>query len=142
MTPVVADTVVVPLASESDARETCAVLREELDPGTRVVVVHVIEKGGGGLDKASVAQREETAEDVFAVARGELEGFDVETRILYDTDVAETITSGADDVGADLIVFSPRQASRLSRLLSGDVALDLITGTDRPVLVLPSGEGS
>jgi len=134
-----ADTVVVPLASETDAERTAAALAEHLPEGTRVVAVHVVEKAGGAPDKASVEQREERAERIFEIVRERLADGDrdVETEIYYGTDVAETVFAAAEDVDADVVVFSPREAGRLSRLLSGDTALDLITAGDRPVLVLP-----
>ena len=61
----------------------------------------------------------------------------VETEVAYGTDVAETVFDVADEVDATAIVFTPRGGSRWIQLLTGDVALDLITGTDRPVVVLP-----
>lgn len=134
------DIVLVPLATERDAEETCAALRDYVGPETRIVAVHVIEKAGGAPDKAGVTQREKRADNILLLARQrlELDDIDVGTQILYGTNVADTITDFADEVDADLIAFSPREASRLSRLLSGDVALDLITTTNRPVLVLPT----
>ncbi len=140
MLSLTADAVVVPLASEDDARATSRALTEYVDGGTRVVAVHVIEKAGGAPDKASVEQREDNAEEVFAAVRQHLDGFDVETHVRYGTDVTDAILGAADDVDADVIAFSPREASRLSRILSGDVALALITRTDRPVLVLPTAD--
>jgi len=35
------------------------------------------------------------------------------------------------------IVVTPRGGSRFVRLLTGDVALELVTESDRPVVVLP-----
>lgn len=138
MAALAADVVLLPLASEADAERTVRALRTTFSPD-RVVLVHVVEKAGGAPDKASVEQREAFAADVFDVARDELADLDtdVETRILYGTDVPETVFETAADVDADLVVFSPREASRLSRFLSGDTALGLITDCDRPVLVLP-----
>lgn len=137
-----ADTVIVPLASEDDATTTCTALSSHVTPGGRIVLVHVIEKAGGAPDKASVEQREERAEAIFRVARDALAtpDRDVETRILYGTDVAETIFAAAADLDADVVAFSPREASRLSRFLSGDTTLDLVTSTDRPLVVLPGDE--
>ena len=140
MVSITADLVVVPLASEEDAHDTITTLREYLDPGTTVLVVHVIEKAGGAPDKASVEQLEERAEKIFTIARHHLADseIDVESDVLYGTDVADTILEAAADADADLIAFSPREASRLARLLTGDVAMNLITETDRPTLVVPT----
>ena len=140
MVSITADVVVVPLAGEDDAHDTCMTLREYLDTETTVVVVHVIEKAGGAPDKASVEQLEERAEKIFTIARHHLDGsgLDVESDVLYGTDVADTILEAVADADADLVAFSPREASRLARLLTGNVAMDLITSTDRPTLVVPT----
>lgn len=139
--------VLVPIASEEDARATCRALRPY---GPReVIAVHVIEKAGGAPDKAGVEQRQERAAGIFAAVESAFEGIetDVETEIRYGTNVAETVVAAAGDHGASAIVFSPRAGSRWVRLLTGDVALSLLTGSDRPVVVLPeandeSGDGT
>jgi nucleotide-binding universal stress UspA family protein len=56
--------------------------------------------------------------------------------------VADAIFAAADDYGATAIVITPRGGSRWVQLLTGDVALSLVTETDRPVVVLPDvGDG-
>lgn len=129
--------VVLPVASEEDARTTASAARRALPGDARVLAVHVVEKAGGGPDKASVEQREEVGERAFAVVREELGELHVDTDVRYGTDVAEAIFDAADDAGATAIAFTPRGGSRWVQLLTGDVALDLITDTDRPVVVLP-----
>lgn len=138
-----ADAILVPLASEEDAAATCDALGEHVDSGGRIVLLHVIEKAGGAPDKASVEQRELYAEGIFEVARDGLEvDRTVETELRYATDVADAIAAAAVDLDADLIAFSPREAGRLSRLLTGDTALDLVTGAPVPLVVLPdAGDG-
>ncbi len=129
----------LPVASPDDATASARALRPRV--GDSVVAVHVIEKAGGAPDKASVEQREEVAGRIFEAVREELDGHTaVETEIAYGTDVAETIFDVADEADATSVVFTPRGGSRWLRLLTGDVALDLITGTDRPVVVLPDNE--
>ena len=139
MVTIPTDTVVVPLASEDDARSTCAALSEYVESDAHVVLVYVVEKAGGAPDKASVEQREQVAAELFDLAREQLEadGRSIDERVLYGTDIADTIFAAAREEGAKLVVFSPREASRLSRFLSGDTALDLVTNPDYPVLVLP-----
>ena len=128
--------VLLPVASRDDATSSARALRPRV--GDSVVAVHVVEKAGGAVDKASVEQREEEAEHIFeAVHEGLDDDTTVETEIAYGTDVAETIFDVAAEVDATSIVFTPRGGSRWVQLLTGDVALDLITGTDRPVVVLP-----
>jgi nucleotide-binding universal stress UspA family protein len=139
-----AGTVVVPVAETDDARATGRALAGHLADGAGVLAVNVVEKAGGAPDRASVEQREALAEDAFDAFRAALEeGVAVETRVLYDTDVAAAVFDAAADVDATAIAFTPRGGSRWVRLLTGDVALDLVTGSDRPVVVLPdeTGEG-
>lgn len=128
--------IVVPVADPEDAAASTEALAPH-DAG-HVVAVHVIEKAGGAPDKASVEQRETHAEEIFDVVTDRLaDGHSLETRITYGTDVAEAIFDVAADVDATAIVITPRGGSRWARLLTGDVALSLVTDTDRPVVVLP-----
>ena len=130
------DHVLLPVADPEDARATGRAVSDRLTGPA--VLVHVIEKAGGAIDKASVEQREERAEAIFDAARDVLgERVPVETQILYGTDVSERIFDAADDEDASAVVITPRGGSRWVRLLTGDVALDLVTETDRPVVVLP-----
>lgn len=132
--------VLLPVASPDDATASARALQPRV--GDSVVAVHVVEKAGGAVDKTSVEQREEEAAHIFEAIHAELDDHTtVETEITYGTDVAETIFDVADEVGATSIVFTPRGGSRWIQLLTGDVALDLITGTDRPVVVLPDQQG-
>lgn len=132
--------VLLPVASEADAEATCDALFDQLTDIDTIIATHVIEKAGGGIDKASVEQRQENAEAIFDIVDERCRGSEVnvEHRILYGTDVTETILEGADDEDASVVVFTPRGSSRWIDLLTGDVAYSLITDTDRPILVLPS----
>ena len=137
------ETALVPIANEDDAERTCeAILGELDDDGVAAHVVHVIEKAGGAPDKAGVEQREERAERIFEIVRSTLAGTDarLETEILYGTDVAATILERARELEATSIVFTPRGASRWVKLLSGDVATDLLANTDRPLVILPRSD--
>jgi len=128
------DRVLLPVASQADAEATAAAI-DGYDIG-ETVAVHVVEKAGGAPDKASVQQREEAAIEVFRVLREALDR-PIETEIRYGTDVAEAIFEAAHEIGASSIVVTPRGGSRWIRLLTGDVALSLVTETDLPVVVLP-----
>ena len=129
--------VVLPVAGEEDARTTARAARRAFPDDARVLAVHVVEKAGGGPDKASVEQRQAMGEEAFAVVREEFGGTRVDTDLRYGTDVAAEIFEAAAENGATAIAFTPRGGSRWVQLLTGDVALDLITDTDRPVVVLP-----
>ncbi|WP_135363682.1 universal stress protein [Halosimplex halophilum] len=133
------DRVVLPVANEDDAAATARAL-DGHEFGS-ILAVHVVEKAGGAPDKAGVEQREEAAEEAFAVLEAYFgDDADVETEIRYDTDVADAVFAAADDYGASSIVITPRGGSRWIQLLTGDVALSLVTETDRPVVVLPDIE--
>jgi len=130
------DRVVIPLASEDDARATARALNGH-EFGA-VLAVHVIEKAGGAPDKAGVEQREQVAEAAFEAFEASLDdSVDLETRLRYGTDVADAIFEAAEDYSATAIVVTPRGGSRWIQLLTGDVALSLVTETDRPVIVFP-----
>lgn len=130
------DHVLLPVASEEDARSSAHALQKQQYGD--VTIVHVIEKAGGAPDKAGVEQRELEAEEMFEVAT-EILG-DVETDIYYGTDTVEAIFEAADDIDASAVVVTPRGGNRFIRLITGDVALRMVTENDRPVVVLPDDE--
>ncbi|MXR19211.1 universal stress protein [Halobacterium bonnevillei] len=137
--------VVVPVANHDDAATTAdAVVPYVENSGATVIAVHVIEKAGGAPDKASVEQREQTAEEIFDTVADGFEGVAVtlETELRYGTDVAATIIDAAHEWTASTIVFTPRGGSRWRKLLSGDVTHKLVESSDVPVLVLPDREVS
>ncbi|WP_380675779.1 universal stress protein [Salinigranum sp. GCM10025319] len=131
----------VPVASVDDAEITLdAVLDRVAAAGGRMTVAHVVEKAGGAPDAASVEQREGIAEEAFELVRERAgaAGVEVETELLYGTDVAETLVSAAHEVDATAIVFTPRGHKWWWDLFSEDVADALVHESDLPVVVLPS----
>lgn len=134
---------VVPVANPDDAAATYEELRPYLLE-TEIVplVVHVIEKAGGAPDKAGVEQREEHAEKAFEAIRerAKTDGIEVDTKLLYATDVAAAIHDAAAEVDASAIVFRSRGGSRWLDLVSGRVRSSLISDSDLPVVVLPDQE--
>lgn len=135
-------TIMVPIADPEDARQTARSIQAYLGTDSEVIVTHVVPKGEGVPDKASVEQREEFAEESYEAFIDELgAGAEQLTPLtLYGRDIAETIVDGARDAGATAIVFTPRGASRWMKLLTGSVTEDLVSNTDIPVLVLPQDE--
>ena len=131
--------IVVPAADPDDAERTATTLASRLDPTSTVIFVHVIEKGGGSIDKAPLESRKEYAQEVFDRAREPLETTEatVETDLLYGTDVVEAIFEGADGWDADAIAFIPREGSRITELLTGDVSRRLVREASIPVVALP-----
>lgn len=132
------DHVLLPVASEDDARATCDGLEPHLEEVERVTALHVIEKGGGTVDKAPMEKRRSDAAEFLATVESELAGtVAVDTRTAFGTDVVDTIFDEGRDVGATAIAFHPRGGSRLVRLLSGDTASRLVTDPELPVVSLP-----
>lgn len=133
--------VVIPVASEADATETCASLEPFLGEIERVTAVHVVEKAGGAPDKAPLEKRREDAAEFLAIVDARLgSSVAVETRIVYGTDVVERLFETAESVGASALAFRPRGGSRIIRLLTGDTATRLVTDPPIPVVSLPTNE--
>jgi len=136
------DHVLVPVASEDDAIATSEALRPHVEGIERVTALHVIEKGGGTVDKAPVAKRREDAAAFLAVVDSRLSSeVAVDTRTAFGTSVVETIFDEAQAVGAAAVAIRPRGGSRIVQLLTGDTANRLVTEPRIPVVSLPVGEG-
>jgi nucleotide-binding universal stress UspA family protein len=135
------DRIVLPVATPEDARETCRALEPHLDEVDVVVAVHVIEKGGGSMDKAPLEKREEDAEEILGIVEDRLrDEVAVDTRVVYDTDVVDGIFGAADDADATSVVFVSREGGRLVRLLSGDTATRIVSEATIPVVALPGDD--
>jgi len=132
------DHVVVPVATEADSRATLRALEPYLDDITRITAVHVIEKGGGTIDKAPVGKRQADGEELLATFEAEVgREMPVDTRIDFGTDVVDTIVEAAIDAGGTAIAFRPRGESKIIRLLSGNTADGLVSEPKLPVIALP-----
>lgn len=136
---------IVPVASEEDARTTYERFRPYLEgrEDISIRVVYVVEKAGGAMDKAGVEQREEMATKAFdtfralAQADGHDISSDINSDILYGTDVAEAIHNAASAADASAIVFSSRGGGRLKNVLAGGIRTKLVTESQKPVVILP-----
>jgi nucleotide-binding universal stress UspA family protein len=130
--------VVVPVATEDDATETAAALEPYLGEIESIVAVHVIEKAGGGIDKAPLEKRQEDAEEILDVVEDELgDRVPIERDTAYGTDVVGTLLEEANNHDATAIAFVARGGSRLVQLLSGDTTIRLVTEATLPVVALP-----
>lgn len=141
MTEPILSQVLVSVADEDDAVSTADTIEPYVESGQidRLVVAHVIEKSGGGLDKAPLGRREEMAEECYAVFEERFGNtpLDLETRTEYHTDLVDGIRTAAADANVTSIAFVPRGGSRLVDLLAGDVRNQLIVESDVPVVALP-----
>lgn len=130
------DNVVVPLASEDDADKTATEL-SYFDP-EHVTAVFVAEETTGYPNKTPNSVSENIAGDI----RDMMESHFPETdfRLVQSPDVTEGIISVAEEVEASAIVFRPRQSSVITRLLSGNKTMKLLTHSAYPVVALPDPE--
>lgn len=132
------DHVLVPVASEDDAKATCEALESFLGDIERVTAVHVIEKAGGAPDKAPLEKRRADAAEFLAIVDTSLsDDVAVDTQIAYGTDVVTTLFEVAEEADATAFAFRPRGGSRFVRLLTGDTATKLVTEAEIPVVSLP-----
>lgn len=133
----------VPVADPDDAAATYEELRPYLlETDIVPLVVYVIEKAGGAPDKAGVEQRKEYAEKIFEAfrERAKTDDIEVDTKVLYGTDIAATIQATADERDASAIVFRSRGGSQWLNLVSGRVRSSLLDDSTHPVIVLPERE--
>jgi len=128
--------VLLPVANAADARATARVL-EPYQPD-QVTALHVVEKGEGVPDKTPVEQSEAVANEAFSAVRERFPS--AADRIVYRKRVVAAIVDVADELEASAIVFCPQQSGRLTKLLSGDRSLQLVTTATRPVIALHRGD--
>ncbi|WP_299234572.1 universal stress protein [Natronomonas sp.] len=124
----------LPVAHENDARRTALAL-EPYRP-ERVTTLHVVEKGDGVPDKTPVEQSEEMAEAAYAAVRRVFP--DADDHTAYARDILEAVFEAAEEVGASAIVYCSREGNRITRFLSKDLSIGLVTEADLPVIALPS----
>lgn len=139
-TPGLFDRLLLPIADEADAENTCTAIRPHVDArGGQLVFVHVVEKTPGYPDKVPLDAARDRADAIFRVVRSRLAdaGSRVSTEVRYGPNVVEEIYAAAAAVDATAIVITPRPARRWTRVLTGDVAYRLVTTSRHPVVVFP-----
>ncbi|MEF8757835.1 MAG: universal stress protein [Halobacteriales archaeon] len=128
--------VVVPVADADVAETTARAAREYLNQDSRIVAVHVLQDD----EYASKDEWETFAEDAFERTKSVLGEDRVETELREGDDVTETIFEVAKDVDASAVAFRSRGGSRWRQIMAGDVARELVTEPDVPIVVLPGRE--
>jgi len=130
--------VLIPVATHDDAQATCAALEPHLDTVERVTAIHVIEKAGGAPDKAPLEKRTQDGHEILAETESRLAAVvDVNSEIVYGTDVVAAIFEAATDHDAAAVAFRSRGGSRITQLLAGDMTRQLVTDPVVPVVSLP-----
>lgn len=135
------DRVVVPVATIDDAEITAEAIESNLAAQVgRILGIHVIEKGGGVPDKAPLEARESEADEILETFTDRLASADIDldTAVLYGTDLTETVVEAIEEEDATALVFCPRHAGFVTRLLTGDRARSLLEASPVPVVSLPS----
>ena len=128
-TPELLAHVLLPLANKEDAVRTASAL-EPYSPQS-VTALHVVEKAEGVPDETPV----EHSEEIYAAVRTVFP--DAAEHTAYSRTVVEAVFEVAEEVDASAIAYQTRGGGRLTRFLSGDPGLKLVTEADRPVIALP-----
>lgn len=131
---------VVPVAGPEDAESTYSALRRHVAPEEcRPFVIHVITDSDGGEGTETHQQRAREAVERFE-SLAAADGMAVDTGIYHDTPIAETIIDAAAEVDGSAILFCSRGGSAWFDSLVGGVRTSLVVKSDRPVVLLPTGD--
>lgn len=131
--------VLIPVATKDDAHATCNALEPHLNTVETVIVIHVIEKAGGAMDKAPLEKRQSDGHEILTLVESTLEdSVDIDSEIVYGTDVVDAIFEAAIEHDAEAVAFRARGGSRITQLLSGNTTKKLVTEPVVPVLSLPT----
>lgn len=103
--------------------------------GAEVLAVHVSRPGTGQMRDHEQADGE--ASLILLREKLEAHGVAVQTLLLFADDIASAILSTADERDVSMIVLGLTAKNVFARLLAGNVPVELIKNTRRPVLLLP-----
>lgn len=135
------DHVLLAVASDDDARQTCRTLIETLGPNLgAVTVVTVIPRYRPWADGIPSDYRLEQAYATLDAACSLLQAVGIEAQfsIECDSNISRAIHEFAEQIDASVIAFTPRSANRLVDFLAGDITWSLVKRASRPVLVVPA----
>lgn len=130
--------VLLPIASEEDATNTCeAVTPYLVGKDCRVFVIHIVREPKRNVD---IARTETQAQTVFERASACFEAVDIPVtgEVWYGTDVSQTILDAAEEHAADAIILTPRKKSVWRRLLSENVVGQLSRAATQPLIIIPT----
>ncbi len=113
--------------------EPLADLARQLSAG--VVVAHVSRPSGGQQREQEQAEGELAVKTLADRLAGR--SIEVDTVILFADDIAKAILEIADEKQATLIVLGLTARGIFSRLIAGNVPVELIKDTRIPVLLIP-----
>lgn len=131
------ETVVIPVADEDVAEATARTASDYLADDAEVVLVHVVDE----TDEFTTAEESRAMADAaFERVRDVLGADRITTAVRSGEDVATTIFEVAAEFDASAIAFRSRGGSRWRQIMAGDVARELVTEAERPVVVLPREE--
>lgn len=138
--------ILVPVDLEESSRagvETAVALARESNG--KILAVHVLTSAS--IDVSEVPhqaqplreQAEQKAKTRIADLLDKIAaGLETETHLLFG-DPSEEIVRAAETLGADLIVVTVKNRSRLGKLLMGSQSQEIILTAGRPVLCVPKG---
>jgi nucleotide-binding universal stress UspA family protein len=150
---VVYDKILVPLDGSLRAEAVLPHVEELAHRyGASVILLRVVGAGApiGAAEQTYAALRQRELEQATQEARtyllplqGQFREKSVEThiRVVYGRPVEMILKTAADD-DVDLIAVASHGRSGLSRVFYGSVAAGLLQHTDRPLLLIPSRDGS
>lgn len=103
--------------------------------GAEVLVVHVSRPSAG----AARDQEQSDGEAALGVLRDKLQerGVSVQTLLLFSDDIARAVLNTAVEREVSLIALGLTGRNIFSRLLAGNVPVELIKSTKIPVLLIP-----
>jgi nucleotide-binding universal stress UspA family protein len=135
-------TILVPIDESAHSQQACE-LAEELFPGEKMVLLHVINPAEAGFSSDAAMptfpegwyeQKQDHAESVLADAEGRAESAAVE-RVTTVGQPTQSIIDAIEDHHVDHVVMGSHGRQGVSRLLLGSVAENVVRRSPVPVTI-------
>ena len=104
-------------------------------PDSHVIVAHVSRPSGGDQREQELAEGESAVRSLAEKLSSR--GISVQTLVTFSDDIARAVINTAVDHQATLIVLGLTGRNMVSRLLAGNVPVELIRETRIPVVLIP-----